>query len=81
MKKEITMQQLVLDIRSDKDATLIKELLKKFKSVEVNSFEPSLSAKDINDRIQQGIDDADNGRTKSWKEVEARLRKKIKAHK
>ncbi len=73
------MQQLVLDISSEKDADLIKELLKRFKGVQVNSFETELSGSQISKRIKKGIKDADEGRTKPWKEVKSDLMKRIKA--
>jgi CRISPR/Cas system-associated endoribonuclease Cas2 len=73
------MQQLVLDISSEKDADLIKELLKRFKGVQVSSFETELSPSQINSRIKKGIKDADEGKTKPWKEVKSGLLKRIKA--
>jgi hypothetical protein len=73
------MQQLVLDIASDKDADLIKELLKRFKGIEVNSFSPALSSKQINKRIEEGLKQADEGNVKPWNEVKARLIKRIKS--
>jgi hypothetical protein len=37
------MEQLVLDIHSKSEAKLIKELLKKFKHVDVQSFSTDIS--------------------------------------
>jgi hypothetical protein len=73
------MEQLVLDISSEKDAALIKELLKRFKSVEVNNFSTSLTSGQMSKRIEEGIKDADEGRVKPWKQVKAKLMKTIKA--
>jgi hypothetical protein len=73
------MQQLVLDIRSDKDAILIKELLKRFKGVEVNSFTAEINPKQIQQRIAEGLEQADAGNLKPWKEVKAGLAKRIKS--
>lgn len=75
------MVQLVLDISSAKDAALIKELLKRFKNVEVNSFLPSNSKAEMRERIEAGLKDADNGDIKPWKEVKQTLIKKIRANK
>jgi hypothetical protein len=72
------MHQLILDISSEKDADLIKELLKRFKGVKVNIFETELSASQINKRIKKGIKNADEGKTKPWKEVKSDLLKRIK---
>ena len=72
------MQQLVLDISSDKDASLIIELLKRFKSVEVNSFATDLSPTQTARRITAGLQQADNGDVKPWKEVKSSLLKRIK---
>jgi len=73
------MQQLVLDIRSDKDANLIKELLKRFKGVEVNSFSTELTNHQIQERIAEGLKQADEGKVKPWKEVKSSLLKRIKS--
>ena len=73
------MQQLVLDISNDKDANLIKELLKRFKGVEVNAFATDLTSKQMQQRINEGLHQADEGNVKPWKEVKARLIKKIKS--
>ena len=73
------MQQLVLDISSDKDAVLIKELLKRFKGVEVNSFSTDLSSNQIPKRIYEGLRQADEGNVKPWKEAKAALMKRIKS--
>jgi hypothetical protein len=73
------MQQLVLDIRDDKDADLIKELLKRFKGVEVNSFATNLSTAQIQSRIEEGLKQADQGKKKPWKQVKAQLLKRIKS--
>jgi hypothetical protein len=73
------MEQLVLDITSEKDATLIKELLKRFKSVEVNNFSTSLTSTQMRKRIEEGIKDADEGNVKPWKEVKSDLLKRIKS--
>lgn len=75
------MEQLVLDIHSDEDANLIKELLKRFKKVDVMSFSTSLPEKKIKERILKGIADADAGNTQHWKTEKERLVKKIKAKK
>jgi hypothetical protein len=72
------MLQLILDISSEKDADLIKELLKRFKGVKVNSFEAELSASQISKRIKKGIKNADEGKTKPWKETKSDLLKRIK---
>lgn len=74
------MQQLVLDISSDKDADLIKELLKRFKGVEVNSFSNDLTTTQIQKRIYEGLKQADEGQLKPWKEVKAGLLKRIKSN-
>jgi hypothetical protein len=73
------MEQLVLDITSEKDATLIKELLKHFKSVEVNNFATSLTPAQMRKRIEEGIKDADAGNVKNWKDVKSGLLKRIKS--
>ena len=73
------MQQLVLDIRSDKDANLIKELLKRFKGVEVNSFSTELNNNEVEQRINEGLKQADQGKVKPWKEVKTRILKRIKS--
>ena len=73
------MEQLVLDISSEKDADLIKELLKKFKGVEVNSFVTDLSSKNLRDRIKEGLQQADEGKVKPWKEIKSGLIKRIKS--
>ena len=72
------MQQLILDISSKKDADLIKELMKRFKSVQVNSFETELNRNQMQARIKEGIQDADEGRIKPWEEVKSKLLKRIK---
>lgn len=73
------MEQLVIDIASQKDAQLIRELMKRFKGVEVNSFSTSLSQKTTRQRIAQGIEDANNGNVKPWSEVKNKLLKQIKS--
>jgi len=73
------MQQLVLDIRSDKDADLIKELLKRFKGVEVNSFSTSLNSDQVQKRIEEGLKQAEEGDMKPWKHVKSQLLKRIKS--
>lgn len=73
------MEQLIVDISSEKDAALIKELLKRFKGVEVNDFSTSLTSTQMRKRIEKGIEQADNGDLKPWKEVKAKLLKRIKA--
>jgi hypothetical protein len=77
--KKRQMEQLVLDISSEKDAVLIKELLKRFKGVQVNDFSPSHTSTQMRKRIEKGIEEADNGELKPWKEVKAKLIKRIKA--
>jgi hypothetical protein len=67
------MEQLVIDIESNDDAHLIKELLKRFKKVEVKSFTPDINEKEIQFRIQQGIKDADYGNVKEWNTVKEQL--------
>ena len=74
------MEQLIVDIHSREDARLIKELLKRFKSVDVMSFSSSLSQAEMNKRIRQGLKDADEGKVKPWKEVRGKLMKKIKSN-
>ncbi len=73
------MEQLVLDISSAKDAMLIKELMKRFKGVEVNSFSTELSQNQMQQRIAKGLKDADEGKVKTWKEVKSRLTKRIQS--
>jgi hypothetical protein len=73
------MVQLVLDISSEKDAALIEELLKRFKSVEVNNFTASITGTQMRKRIEEGIADADNGNVKPWKEVKAKLLARVKS--
>ncbi len=73
------MEQIVLDISSAKDATLIKELMKRFKSVEVNSFSTNLTGNQIQQRIEKGLKDADEGKVKPWKEVKSKLLQRIQA--
>lgn len=73
------MEQLVIDISSKKDAALIKELLKKFKGVEVNDFSSNMTSSQIQKRIEVGIADADNGKVKPWKEVKEKLLKRTGA--
>ena len=73
------MQQLVLEISSDKDADLIKELLKRFKGVEVNSFSTALTSKQMRERIEEGLKQADEGNVKSWKQVKSALVKRIQS--
>ena len=74
------MEQLVLDISSEKDAILIKELLKRFKSVSVNDFSTRLSSSLISKRIKAGRKDADKGNTRTWREVKSNLQNRIKAN-
>jgi|LakMenEpi03Aug12_release.lakeMendotaPanAssembly.Ray.scaffolds.fasta_scaffold180123_2 hypothetical protein len=74
------MEQLVLDISSEKDAALIKELLKRFKSVEVNDFSTAMKASEMRKRIELGIKDADEGNITSWKAVKSKLLKQVKAN-
>ncbi len=73
------MQQLVLDIQSEKDAVLIKELMKKFKGVQVNSFSSTVTQKEMCDRIELGIVQANAGKVKPWKSVKSNLLKRIKS--
>jgi len=73
------MVQLVVDIQSEKDAALIKELLKRFKNVEVADFSPAISSTQMRKRIQQGIADADSGNVKPWKEAKAGLLARAKS--
>jgi len=73
------MEQIVLDVSSVKDAALIRELLKRFKGVEVNSFSTTLSPSQTRRRIEKGLQDADAGNTKPWKEVKSKLLKQIKS--
>ncbi len=75
------MEQLVIDIESNDDAQLIKELLKRFKKVEVKSFISDINEKELQFRIQQGIKDADSGNIKEWNIVKANLTKKILSQK
>jgi hypothetical protein len=76
-EKSVFMEQLILDIHSESEAKLIKELLKKFKHVEIQSFSSTLSSKTVKERIQKGLDDADQGKVTEWKTVKAKLMKKI----
>jgi len=71
--------QLVLDIASDKDADLIKELLKRFRGVELNTFSTQLSSRQAQQRINEGLKKADEGNVKPWKQVKAGLIKRIKS--
>ena len=73
------MEQIVLDISSAKDASLIKELLKRFKNVEINSFTTNLTGNQIQQRIEKGLKDADEGNVKPWKEVKSKLLKRIQS--
>jgi hypothetical protein len=73
------MEQIVLDISSAKDAALIRELMKRFKGVEVNSFSPAVSSKQVRQRIEAGIKEADEGKGMPWKEVKKDLLKKLNA--
>jgi hypothetical protein len=73
------MEQLVLNIPSEKDAALIKELLKRFKSVCVNNFSTTLTPSRMRKRIERGINDADDGNVKLWKDVKSTLVKRIKS--
>jgi len=73
------MEQITLDISSAKDAALIKELMKRFKGVEVNTFSSSISTKEIRKRIETGIKEADEGKGMPWKEVKKDLLKKLNA--
>jgi hypothetical protein len=75
------MQQLIIDIPSDKDALLIKALMKKFKGVDVNSFSPSTTLEEMQSRIEKGLQQADAGNVKSWKSVKNNLLKRINAEK
>ena len=75
------MEQLVIDIESNDDAHLIKELLKRFKKVEVKSFIPNVNEKEMQFRIQQGIKDADYGYVKEWNTVKEQLTRKIQSQK
>jgi len=75
------MEQLVIDIASDEDAHLIKELLKRFKKVDVKSFYSDIAEKEMKFRIQQGINDADYGNKKSWNTVKENLEKKTQSYK
>jgi hypothetical protein len=73
----LDMEQIVLDISSAKDAALIKELLKRFKGIEVNSFSTKVSPKGVRQRIEAGLKEAEEGKVKPWKEVKTNLLKKI----
>ncbi|HRG87449.1 MAG TPA: hypothetical protein PLW44_00400 [Chitinophagales bacterium] len=73
------MEQLIIDVQSSKDAALIKELMKKFEGVEVNSFSNNLSSTETQRRIEAGLKDAEEGRVKPWSEVKERLVKRIKS--
>ncbi len=73
------MQQIVLDISSDKDATLIKELMKRFKGVEVNSFTSTLTGNQMQQRIEKGLKEADEGKVKPWAKVKSKLLKRIQS--
>ncbi len=75
------MEQLVIDIESNDDALLIKELLKRFKKVEVKSFTSDINEKEMQFRIQQGIKDADFGNVKDWNTVKTELATKIVQYK
>ncbi len=75
------MEQLVIDIESNDDAVLIKELLKRFKKVEVKSFASDINEKEMQFRIQQGIKDADFGNVKDWNTVKTELATKIVQYK
>lgn len=75
------MEQLIIDIESNDDAQLIKELLKRFKKVEVKSFSSDNSDKEIKFRIQQGLNDAACGRVKDWNSVKQNISSRIKTHK
>lgn len=75
------MEQLVIDIESNDDALLIKELLKRFKKVEVKSFASDINQKEMQFRIQQGIKDADFGNVKDWNTVKTELATKIVQYK
>ncbi|MBK8350851.1 MAG: hypothetical protein IPL21_03910 [Saprospirales bacterium] len=75
------MEQLVIDIESNDDALLIKELLKRFKKVEVKSFASDINEKEMQFRIQQGIKDADFGNVKDWNTVKTELATKIVQYK
>ena len=58
------MEQIVLDISSSKDALLIRELMTRFKGVEVSSFSTNLSSNQARQRIEKGLKDADEGNVK-----------------
>lgn len=73
------MVELVIKVNSEKDAALIKELMKRFKDVEVSEFETKLTKLQMQKRIKQGLDDIEKGRTKPWVEVKRNLMKRIKA--
>lgn len=75
------MEQLVIDIESNDDAQLIKELLKRFKKVEVKSFVTSITEKEMQFRIQQGLRDADRANVKKWETVKENLVHKIQSYK
>ncbi len=74
------MEQLIIDIETQEDAQLIKELLKRFKSVEVKSFHSDISSKEINFRIQQGIKDADSGNVKDWNLLKNSISEKLQSY-
>ena len=73
------MEQIVLNIASEKDAELIKQLLKKFKGVEINSFSTNLRQSEIRRRVDEGWKDIQEGRVEPWKDVKAQLIKRIKS--
>lgn len=75
------MEQLIIDIETQEDAQLIKELLKRFKNVEVKSFHSDIPSKEINFRIRQGIKDADSGNVKDWNLLKNSISEKLQSHK
>lgn len=72
------MEQLVLNISSKKDADMIRELLKRFKNVQISCFDTDLPPVDIQTGIHEGLRDAEEGRTQSWDEIKPGLIKRIK---
>ncbi|HWB65067.1 MAG TPA: hypothetical protein VG603_16225 [Chitinophagales bacterium] len=72
------MVQLVVDISSDKDAALIQEILKKFRTVEVNSFMPDISKQQVQKRIDAALRESNENKTTPWVDVKKNCNEKLK---
>jgi hypothetical protein len=58
---------------------LIKDILKQFSGIKVNSFDTTATRLEVQERITAGINDADYGRVNDWSDIKQRLVTKIES--